>query len=339
MSATNHSDILIIGAGMSGLMAASVLVATGRRVTLLDKGRSVGGRLATRRIGAGRADHGAQFFTVRDPAFGAWVERWCTEGLVYVWSHGWSDGSLADTPPDGHPRYAVQGGMNRLAKHLAAQVATQGAELLTDVRVTAVTPQSDGWRLTSDDGRSFTADAAIMTAPVPQTLALLDAGATPLTADDRASLERIRYAPSLCALYVVEGEVHLPAPGAVQRPDADFAWIADNRRKGISPDATVITVHASGEWSAAHYDAPDAELSEAFERALRPWLAADAWIVEEQIKRWRYAAPTVLHPERFLRIAAHAPLLIGGDAFGAPRVEGAALSGLAMGRELASTPG
>lgn len=334
MSAINHSDVMIIGAGMSGLMAASVLVAAGRRVTLIDKGRAVGGRLATRRIGAGRADHGAQFFTVRDPEFGAWVERWQTTGLVYTWSHGWSDGSLAAAPPDGHPRYAVQGGMNRLAKHLAAEVAGKGATILTDTRLTAVAPQDEGWLLTSDDGRSFTAAAVLVTAPVPQTLALLDAGATPLTADDRARLERIRYAPTLCGLYVVEGEVQLPAPGAVQRPDADFAWIADNRRKGISPDATVITIHASGDWSAAHYDAPDAELSEAFERALRPWLAADAWIVEEQIKRWRYAAPTVLHPERFLRVAAHAPLLVGGDAFGAPRIEGAALSGLAMGRAL-----
>lgn len=325
-------DVAIIGAGMSGLMAASVLVEAGRRVTLLDKGRSVGGRLATRRIGAGRADHGAQFFTVRDPEFGAWVERWQAAGLVYTWSHGWSDGSLSAAPPDGHPRYAVQGGMNRLAKHLASQAEAAGAAILTDMRVAAVAPQDNGWRLVSDDGRSFTAAAVIMTAPVPQTLALLDAGATPLTVDDRACLERIRYAPALCGLYVVEGEVQLPAPGAVQRPDADFAWIADNRRKGISPDATVITVHASGDWSAAHYDAPDAELSAAFERALRPWLAADAWIAEEQIKRWRYAAPTVLHPERFLHIAAHAPLLIGGDAFGAPRVEGAALSGLAMGQ-------
>ena len=327
-------DVAIIGAGMSGLMAAHVLVAAGRRVTLIDKGRSVGGRLATRRIGAGRADHGAQFFTVRDPEFGAWVERWQAAGLVYIWSHGWSDGSLAATPPDGHPRYAVQGGMNQLAKHLAAQVEAQGAAILVDLRVTAVAPQDDGWRLTSDDGRTFSVDAVILTAPVPQALALLDAGGTPLSADDRTSLERIRYAPALCGLYVVEGEVHLPSPGAVQRPDADFAWIADNRRKGVSPDVTVITIHASGDWSATHYDAPDAEVSEAFERALRPWLAADAWIVEEQIKRWRYAAPIVLHPERFLRFAAHAPLLIGGDAFGAPRVEGAALSGLAMGRAL-----
>lgn len=75
-------------------------------------------------------------------------------------------------------------------------------------------------------------------------------------------------------------------------------------------------------------------MSAAFERALRPWLAADAWILEEQVKRWRYAAPTVLHPERLLHVEAHAPLYIGGDAFKEPRVEGAALSGLAIGDAL-----
>ncbi|MCZ2097620.1 MAG: FAD-dependent oxidoreductase [Anaerolineae bacterium] len=112
------TDVLVVGAGLAGLMAARTLVEQGARVIVVDKGRSVGGRLATRRIDGGVADHGAQFFTVRDPAFGAFVERWITEGLVFEWSRGWSDGSLSVTR-DGHPRYAVRGGMNALAKHLA----------------------------------------------------------------------------------------------------------------------------------------------------------------------------------------------------------------------------
>ncbi|HMQ53993.1 MAG TPA: FAD-dependent oxidoreductase, partial [Anaerolineae bacterium] len=57
---TNYADVLVVGAGLSGLMAANLLKAYGFKVTVLDKGRSVGGRLATRRIGPGRADHGAQ---------------------------------------------------------------------------------------------------------------------------------------------------------------------------------------------------------------------------------------------------------------------------------------
>jgi len=52
------------------------------------------------------------------------------------------------------------------------------------------------------------------------------------------------------------------------------------------------------------------------------------------LHRWRYAQPIELHPERFLRVGGDAPLLFAGDAFHGPRVEGAALSGMAAADEL-----
>lgn len=52
-------DVAIIGAGMAGLTAAADLAAAGLAVTVLDKSRGTGGRLATRRIAAGAFDHGA----------------------------------------------------------------------------------------------------------------------------------------------------------------------------------------------------------------------------------------------------------------------------------------
>ena len=88
-------DVVVIGAGMSGLVAARELVAAGARVRVIDKGRSVGGRLATRRIGDARLDHGAQFFTVRTPAFQQRVDDWLDRGLVRVWTHGFGDGDGA----------------------------------------------------------------------------------------------------------------------------------------------------------------------------------------------------------------------------------------------------
>ena len=62
--------------------------------------KECGGRLATRRIGLGRADHGAQFFTIRTPGFRAWVHGWVADDLVYEWSRGWSDGSASSARPD-----------------------------------------------------------------------------------------------------------------------------------------------------------------------------------------------------------------------------------------------
>jgi renalase len=52
-------DVIVIGAGLSGLIAAHTVQANGVRVVVLDKGRGVGGLLATRRTDSGVFDHGA----------------------------------------------------------------------------------------------------------------------------------------------------------------------------------------------------------------------------------------------------------------------------------------
>ena len=225
------TDVLIVGAGMAGLMAGRVLANNGKRVLLVDKGRSVGGRMATRRMGGeraiGLADHGAQFFTVRTPEFGTWVERWLAEGLVFEWSHGWSDGSLADTPRDGHPRYAAYKGMNALAKHLAT-----GLEVRTGVKLVAVQKIEDGWQVEDETGAKLQAKAVLLTPPVPQSLDLLDDGNVQLSSSDRMALEAIEYDPCLTALFVLDRAAHLPVPGAIQRPYANLYWIGDNHAQG-----------------------------------------------------------------------------------------------------------
>jgi hypothetical protein len=52
------TDIVIVGAGLTGIMAAKD---QGYEVLLMDKGKSVGDRMATRRLDSGKVDHGAQF--------------------------------------------------------------------------------------------------------------------------------------------------------------------------------------------------------------------------------------------------------------------------------------
>ncbi|MFZ2361199.1 MAG: FAD-dependent oxidoreductase [Anaerolineae bacterium] len=327
----NSADVLIVGAGVSGLMAAHALQAQGLTALLLDKGRSVGGRLATRRVGPGRADHGAQFFTVRSPQFRAWVERWQAEGLVFVWSTGWSDGSLAETPSDGHPRYAVRGGMNALAQHLA-----QGLDVRVETHVAALKPKAHGWQVVDQAGRTYDGRGLLLTPPVPQSLELLEASGIVLADCDREALEDIEYAPSLAGIFWLDQPLRLPEPGAMQRSNAPIAWMADNQRKGISPEATLATVHAAPEISEAAWQMPEAAVLESLFEGLQPFLPPGAQVLEQQLKRWRYALPTQSYPERMLVADGPLPLVFAGDAFGGPRIEGAALSGLAAGRALAT---
>ncbi|MBZ0280069.1 MAG: FAD-dependent oxidoreductase [Anaerolineae bacterium] len=324
------TDVLIVGAGLCGLMAAQVLTQQGLQITLVDKGRSVGGRLATRRIGAGLADHGAQFFTVRSPEFQTHVDEWLAAGLVYQWSSGFSDGTETSLAFDGHPRYAVRGGMNALAKQLASKLQER-ATIHLDTRLMTITQSPEGWEAEDEKQNRYNARAVLLTPPVPQSLALLKAD---LAATDRTALERIEYAPCLAGLFRVQGIVKLPEPGALQRPNDPIRWIADNQRKGISPGAAIITVHAGPDYSRQMWDALDSVILPVFQEALQPYLESP--ILEAQIKRWRYALPTVLHPERYLLAEGLPPLALAGDAFGEARVEGAVLSGLTVGKQLAN---
>ena len=78
--------IAIIGAGIAGLSAAQALQAAGQTVHLFDKGHGSGGRMASKRSDAGALDLGAQYFTARDAAFAAQVQRWAQAGCAAPWS-------------------------------------------------------------------------------------------------------------------------------------------------------------------------------------------------------------------------------------------------------------
>ena len=323
-----QTDVLIVGAGLAGLMAAHVLRDAGIQTLVVDKGRSVGGRMATRRIGDGLADHGAQFFTVREPEFKAYIDRWLEEGRIFEWSRGWSDGSLSETR-DGHPRYAARGGMNALAKHLA-----EGITVRLNTKIESISRQNEGWRAVDESGTIYNAKGVIVTPPVPQSIAMIDAGRTPLAPTDRAELSKIEYEPSLTAMFLVEGEVRLPPPGALQRPHAPIFWIGDNNRKGISPNVTILTAQAGAMYSQQLWERTDAEILAAMKVDMLPILGERVKIVEAELKRWRYAQPKSLYRDRCLVAADLPPLIFAGDAFGGPRVEGAVLSGLTAGHTL-----
>lgn len=323
------TDVIVIGAGLAGLVAAQEIEAAGKTVIVLDKGTSVGGRLATRRIQNGLADHGAQFFTVRTPEFQKRVDDWMARDLLAIWGYGWSDGSMKRSANDGHPRYIAKSGMNALAKDLAASLK----DVRTNVTVNSIHWRGDSWQVMDSNNLSLSSRVLILTAPVPQSLDLLVE--VPLKEKDKQALEHIQYAPCIAGLFVIEGEVNLPEPGALQDFNQTVYWIADNQAKGISPNERVITLHVEERYSRQHYDAPDAEILEMLTDSLKKYLGDDATIKESQVKRWRYSLPLTTHPYDVLK-AENLPLLFAGDAFGGrARVEGAYLSGLAAGKTIA----
>ena len=312
----------VVGAGVAGLAAAQHLNEQGHRVHVFDKGRSVGGRLATRRIGDATVDHGAQFFTVRTTAFDEAVRAARDVGLAYEWCRGFGAG-------DGYPRYAIRGGMNRLGKHLAA-----GLDIDVDTLVEAVVRGPQGWDVCHND-RSTPVDAVVLTPPVPQSLALIDAGGTVLDAPLRTRLDAIAYHPTLALLVVLDGPSGVPPPGGVQLDDGPFSFIADNSAKGISGQPA-LTFHASHALSRDLWDADADEAQAELLAYAQPWFGQAA-ATETQLKRWRYAQPTApLRHDVETTTVDGAPLVFAGDAFAGAKVEGAYRSGRAAAAHLGS---
>jgi hypothetical protein len=306
--------IVMIGAGLSGLVAARALAAE-HDVIVLDKGASVGGRLATRRIGDARFDHGAQFFTVRGDALRAQTDEWLERRVARVWCHGFAGGE------DGHPRFCGSDGMNSLAKDLALGLDCRPSQMVFLVRQT-----EDGWDVVIDDGTTISADAVVLTCPVPQSWALL--AQAELAIPDE--LFRRAYHRTIALLAVLDRPSAVPDPGGVQFDPGDdanpFGFIADNQAKRISP-IPAVTLHATQPFSLEHWDDDVDQLrTELIDRA-RPWIG-DADVVDAQIKKWRFAGPIDLWPEACW-VDAERQVVLAGDVFAGPKFEGAYNSGLA----------
>jgi hypothetical protein len=313
-------DVIIVGAGMAGLSAARELKKRGRSVLLLDKGRGVGGRMATRRLEGARFDTGAQFFSARSAPFRELLkEELLPNGTAQVWYRRKDE-----------PYYRGEPSMTGVPKLLA-----QGLEIRSSTRVIDMEAGPKGWRLTveSADG-PISGSSLLLTSPVPQTLDLLAPVASRVDQETLDLLESIVYDPALALLLLLEGASPVPEPG-YHRPEGSekLYWVADNHRKGISPEPA-ITVHATASYSRRRYDDAEEEVSEELLSAFRELYGdKSGWFVRAlQLKKWRYARPSNPTPERSYLLTPDGklpPAAVAGDAFGGPRVEGAFLSGLA----------
>ena len=300
---------------MAGLSAAAALLKAGRKAVVIDKGKGAGGRMATRRIGAATFDHGAQFVTARDSRFSYVLENARTAGAALEWCRGFT----ADA--DGHARWRGTPGMSSLAKHLAL-----GLEIVQEKQVSALHQLADHWSVSMSDGEVWSAKAIILTAPVPQSLVLLEAGGIVLEPALKSRLSAIQYERCFAVMAVLDGPSRLPPPGGFAPTQGPIAWIADNQLKGVSAEPA-ITIHATDEFSVAHWDQDRDETARMLIAAADEWLGVGIKLF--QIHGWRFSKPKQTDPSSCAVVSSDPPLVLAGDAFAGPRVEGAVLSGWA----------
>jgi photolyase PhrII len=296
--------VAVLGAGVAGLAAARTLADHGLPVTVVDKGRRPGGRLATRTTRRDpdlAFDHGAPAFAARDARFRRVVDAWAEAGRVRI------DDDVA----------VPVGGAAALADHLAADV-----EVHCGTRVTHLAHDAAGWHLHGEDGKAFGPfEALILTTPPQQAAALLE----PVDPDRAAALAAVPMTPGWTVMLRAPGG---QAPAALPEDGPLAAVHAEDARPGRAP-REAFTIHASAAFARARLEDAPAEVAEALAPAIADALGVPVDPGDLACHRWRYAhapeAPAGLDPWDGAR-----GLALAGDGIATGTgVEAAWLSGIA----------
>jgi predicted NAD/FAD-dependent oxidoreductase len=321
--------IAVIGAGMAGLACARELARADVAVTVFEKSRGLGGRLATRREGNLAFDHGAQYFTARGESFRRYMQVGARAGVIERWQpRVREDHREWDSPIDewlvGAP--GMSAAVRPLARNLNVRTSVGVHELIIGQR---------GWQLLTDAGTPDEVfDALAVAVPAPQALTLLGPHGSGFH-----RISNVHMAPCWTAMMSFVAPLAI-APGAHRWTSGPLTWAACDTSKPGRPDqAQCWVVHASPAWSADHLRADARDVAQAlWEEFASAGGILDASPSHLRAHRWHHALteqplgqPCLVDEES----AAGAC----GDWCIAPRVEAAWDSGRALAHALLSIVG
>ena len=312
--------IVVVGAGMTGVTAARTLSHQGHDVVVVDKARGPGGRMSTRRSTDLRFDHGAQYFTARDPHFLRHIVAWQERGLVRVWDAriatiGDRDSSNKSQSTE---RFVAVPGMSAICSELVRELA----DCRFNWTVRKLKQLENGWILTSDEGEALECDVLVMTTPPEQARKLL----TDPEVDELIS--GVEMMPCW-ALMLVLAEPLFAEYDAAFVNQGPLSWVSNQCSRPERPAANAWVLHASPEWSSLHLEKSADEVRDLLLEAARELPLSQPFTVESAVAhRWRYAlAREPLHCGAIWLGPKN--LALAGDWCNGSRVEGAFLSGIA----------
>lgn len=334
-------DVVVIGAGLAGLVCAQHLKQAGYQVVVVEKSRGVGGRLATRRLQGTCADHGVRYLNRQGKLTNCLIQALLQQDLLQPWI----DSLYSVRNPQTHelqllnlsqPYYANPTGLTAAAKFLATGLNIQHAQ-----RAQTIVPTQDGkWQLTFTATDTIATPlltrAVVLAIPAPQALDLL----SPLSsyaelAELVQNIHSVEFDPciSVIATYPVERQTdleHLPWQAVTFPANSELAWLSLESTKRPNLKPPVIVAQSTAGFARAYLEAEDLNLigqhllNQA--SALVPWLDQPT---ELQVHRWRYALVRQPLKTRYLATSVPCPLVCCGDWCGGQQVENALESGLA----------
>lgn len=325
--------VVVVGAGIAGVMAARALLDFGKKVLVVDAAPTVGGRLSSRLVDGERVNDGAPFFTANDHRFREALAPFIAQGEVVAspgrW-HRWQQGQLvAESLMNSRRRLTVPDGLATLVASLA-----RGLDVRTSTCVGALSVESGQWRVHFESGEAELASGLVLALPGPDALQLARTAADAFNPLTLADVARVAFDP--CVVVVAGYDAPAPAWQAIKSDEGPVSWMGVEAGKRGSAQ-TVVVVHGSADWSRGALDRDDpalvGSLLEAAAVAGGRWLTSPRWA---RAVRWKHARPVILASARApASEGIGPPVVFCGDWCAAPHVEGAFLSGAVAGERMA----
>ena len=275
--------VAVIGAGMSGLTIAHQL-SSKATVTVFEKARGPGGRLATRRADPYAFDHGAPFFTAKSLAFKEFLKPLIDRGIIARWDARFAQidaGKIARSYQwsDSPSHFVAVPGMNQLAKALA-----EDCHIISSTRITHC-EQHGGWILIDDSEQKHGPyDWLINTSPPAQAADLY-----PKHIAFHDELQSVKMTPCFSMMCGYDREPKVDFDAALVS-GMDISWISMNHRKPGRTHPPSILVHATNRWAESNIEQPKSEIIQHMLTELEKATGiSQKYCQHTDVHRWLYA--------------------------------------------------
>ncbi len=293
-------DVCVIGAGFAGLTLGAALEAEGADYLILDKGRSPGGRAATRRMDSARVDHGIPWLTRTGGESDLLIDSLRQAGLVERLFVG---GSVGDA-------WVAPAGITSTSKHLAANLNVRYSHRVESVEA------GDPNRLTVTDADGLShelrAKHVVITAPVPQAIEM-----APVIAEELDGIDPEKvYEKAVLGLARLAHSGDVPDQALFENPASGIgSVIVESAKYPDRPPS--VSIRCDPEASELLFDLADDEAWRWMARRLSDLAFLAGEPEERQIKRWRYSKPSEPVSAPFLAVETPGGSICAcGDGFG-----------------------
>ncbi len=276
--------LAIIGCGLAGVTAATFLQDK-YQITIFDKSRGMGGRMCTKRLDDYHFDHGAQYFTIKEPEFSEFLEPAFAEGLIAKWPEQIAlidkqQPEQLDYVQDNIERYIAVPQMNQLVKFLAKNFKVELATQITELKY-----QENKWQLKiAEEFYPEEFDQLIIAIPAEQALNLL-----PANHQFIAQIKQVKMLGCYSLMLAYKNKLSLEF-AAAQISNSKISWLAVNNSKAGRPNGYSLLAHSDNDWAEQNLEAPQEIIEQKLIDELGQIInlkAAD--LAFSKLHRWRYA--------------------------------------------------